>query len=66
MVAETFPRVPIRDINTAMQDKVLFGSDYPVITPERWLRDFDRTEIKPKLRGKILKDNTARLLGLAA
>ena len=24
-----------------LQDKVLFGSDFPVITPDRWLADFD-------------------------
>jgi predicted TIM-barrel fold metal-dependent hydrolase len=36
-----------------------------VITPDRWLRDFERTAIRAELRPKILKDNAARLLGLA-
>jgi uncharacterized protein len=44
---------------------VLFGSDYPMITPERWLRDFERLEIDPEVRPLILKENAVRLLGLA-
>ena len=30
-----------------LQDKVLFGTDYPLLTPERWLSDFDALDIKP-------------------
>jgi predicted TIM-barrel fold metal-dependent hydrolase len=60
-----FPPVLVQYANTVLQDKVLFGSDYPVITPDRWLRDLEKTAIKPELRPKILKDNAARLLGLA-
>jgi predicted TIM-barrel fold metal-dependent hydrolase len=48
-----------------LQDKVLFGSDYPVITPDRWLRDLEKTQIKLELHAKILKGNAARLLNLA-
>ncbi|GLW67094.1 4-hydroxyphenyl-beta-ketoacyl-CoA hydrolase [Actinomadura rubrobrunea] len=59
-----FPPQLVRYANTLLKDKVLFGSDYPVITPDRWLADFDRLEIKPEVRPKILKNNAARLLGL--
>ncbi|MFE3451981.1 amidohydrolase family protein [Nonomuraea sp. NPDC059194] len=59
-----FPPQLVRYANTLLKDKVLFGSDYPVITPDRWLADFDRLDIKPEVRSKILKDNAARLLGL--
>jgi predicted TIM-barrel fold metal-dependent hydrolase len=41
------------------------GTDYPALTPERWLRDFDTLDIKPEVRPLILKDNAARLLGLS-
>jgi predicted TIM-barrel fold metal-dependent hydrolase len=61
-----FPPVLVQYANTVLQDKVLFGSDYPVITPDRWLADLEKTAIKPELYPKILKDNAARLLGLAA
>jgi predicted TIM-barrel fold metal-dependent hydrolase len=61
-----FPPQLVRYANSLLQDKVLFGTDYPALTPERWLADFDTLEIKPAVRPKILKDNAARLLGLAA
>jgi len=51
--------------NTLLQDKVLFGSDYPVITPERWLRDFEQAAFRDDVRPKILLENAARLLGIA-
>ncbi|MDL4816254.1 amidohydrolase family protein [Actinomadura opuntiae] len=59
-----FPPQLVRYANSLLKDKVLFGSDYPVITPDRWLTDFAKLEIKPEVRPKILKDNAARLLGL--
>ncbi len=59
-----FPPQLVRYANSLLKDKVLFGSDYPVITPDRWLSDFDKLEIKPEVRPKILKENAARLLGL--
>jgi hypothetical protein len=42
----------------------MFGSDYPLLTPDRWLDDFGKLPIKPPVREKILKTNAARLLGL--
>ncbi|WP_327257777.1 amidohydrolase family protein [Streptomyces sp. NBC_01244] len=59
-----FPPQLVRYANTLLKDKVLFGSDYPVITPDRWLADFEKLDIKPEVRPKILKENAARLLGL--
>ncbi len=35
-----FPANLIQYANTQLKHKVLFGSDYPVLTPDRWLRDF--------------------------
>jgi predicted TIM-barrel fold metal-dependent hydrolase len=59
-----FPPQLVRYANSLLKDKVLFGSDYPVITPDRWLADFEKLDIKPEVRPRILKDNAARLLGL--
>lgn len=61
-----FPPQLVRAANTRLRHQVLFGSDYPVITPDRWLADFDALEIKPDVRPLILKHNAARLLGLAS
>lgn len=59
-----FPPQLVRYANTLLSDKVLFGSDFPVITPDRWLADFETLDIRPEVRPKILKQNAARLLGL--
>jgi predicted TIM-barrel fold metal-dependent hydrolase len=59
-----FPPQLVRYANSLLQDKVLFGSDYPLITPDRWLADFAALEIKPQVRPKILKDNAVRILKL--
>jgi predicted TIM-barrel fold metal-dependent hydrolase len=59
-----FPPQLVRYANTLLKRQVLFGSDYPMITPERWLRDFEQLEIDPEVRPLILKENAARLLGL--
>ena len=60
-----FPPQLVRAANSLLKRKVLFGSDYPLITPDRWLADFEQLDIKPDVRPLILKDNAARLLGLA-
>jgi predicted TIM-barrel fold metal-dependent hydrolase len=59
-----FPPQLVRAANTLLSRKVMFGSDYPVLTPDRWLADFDKLDIKPDVRPLILKDNAARMLGL--
>jgi uncharacterized protein len=59
-----FPPELVRAANSLLQDKVLFGTDFPLLTPERWLRDFDALEMKPAVRPKILKENAVRVLGL--
>jgi predicted TIM-barrel fold metal-dependent hydrolase len=51
--------------NTLLKHKVLFGSDYPWITPDRWMADFDKIEIREDVRPLILKENAAKLLGLS-
>jgi predicted TIM-barrel fold metal-dependent hydrolase len=50
--------------NTLLQRKVLFGSDFPLITPDRWLADFDRLTIRDEVRPRILRENAIAALGL--
>lgn len=59
-----FPPQLVRYADSLLQDKVLFGSDYPLISPDRWLADFAALPLKDEVRPKILKENAARLLGL--
>jgi hypothetical protein len=59
-----FPPQLVRYANTQLRDRVLFGSDFPLITPDRWLADFEEAPFKDEVRPLILKANAARLLGL--
>lgn len=59
-----FPPILVQYANTLLKDKILFGSDYPVLSPEKWLEEFDKLPIKPEVKPLILKANAARLLGL--
>lgn len=59
-----FPPQLVKYADSLLQDKVLFGSDYPLISPDRWLADFAALPLKDEVRPKILKENAARLLGL--
>jgi predicted TIM-barrel fold metal-dependent hydrolase len=59
-----FPPQLVRYAKTLLKRQVLFGSDYPMITPERWLKDFEKLEFEPETTALILKENAARLLGL--
>jgi predicted TIM-barrel fold metal-dependent hydrolase len=59
-----FPPTLIQYANTLLKHKVLFGSDYPLITPDRWLSDFAKIDIREDVRPLILKENAVKLLGL--
>lgn len=59
-----FPPVLVRYANTLLREKVLFGSDWPAIAPDRWLADFAKLDIKPEARPLILKENARKLLGI--
>ncbi len=59
-----FPAILVQYANSLLKHKMLFGSDFPLITPDRWIADFDKLAIKDDVRPLILKENAARLLGL--
>jgi predicted TIM-barrel fold metal-dependent hydrolase len=59
-----FPPQLVQYANTQLRTRVLFGSDFPLITPDRWLADFEQAPFKDEVRPLILKENAARLLGL--
>jgi predicted TIM-barrel fold metal-dependent hydrolase len=59
------PPEVIRYADTLISDRVLFGSDWPVMTVERWMSEFDQLELRETSRRKILLENAVRLFGLA-
>lgn len=59
-----FRPILVKYISSILKDKVLFGSDYPVLQPDRWLRDFETLALKEEVRQKILLDNAKKVLRL--
>jgi len=59
-----FPPQLVQYANTQLRHKVLFGSDFPLITPDRWLADFAEAPFKDEVRPLVVKENAAKLLGL--
>jgi uncharacterized protein len=59
-----FPDILIRYSNTLLKKKMLFGSDWPAIAPDRWLADFEKAAFRDEVRPLILKENACRLLDL--
>jgi len=59
-----FPEQLVRYANTRLRGKILFGSDFPLITPDRWIESFREAGFKPEVHQQILKDNAIAVLGL--
>ncbi len=59
-----FPPILVQYANTLLKDKVLFGTDFPVLTPERWMQDLAKTSLREEVKPALFKHNAARLLGL--
>jgi len=60
-----FSPILIQYANTLLKKKMLFGSDYPLITPDRWMTDFAAIAIRDDVRPLILKENAAKLFALS-
>ena len=60
-----FPPILVQYANTLLKHKMLFGSDFPVLTPDRWMSDLEKTDIRDEVKPGIFKDNAAKLLGLS-
>ena len=59
-----FPESLVRAPTRVLQDKVLFGTDYPLITPQTVAGRLRRPAAQGRGAARILKDNAVRLLGL--
>ncbi len=60
-----FPPQLVRYANGPLKTKMLFGSDFPLICPERWIEEFRKADFRPEVHDLILKQNAIRALGLA-
>ncbi|MBV8083455.1 MAG: amidohydrolase family protein, partial [Chloroflexi bacterium] len=59
-----FPPILVQYANTLTRNKMLFGSDHPMITTDRWLADFEQAGFRDEVKPLIMKENAAKLLGL--
>ena len=56
-----WPPTVVHFMNTYGQDKVLFGTDWPVIDPERAMDDVADLDLRPGPQRKVLRDNALGL-----
>jgi hypothetical protein len=58
------PAEVIRELKGRLSGQFLWGSDFPFLTPERCLAEFDDLGVPDEVAGQVLRDNAARILGL--
>jgi hypothetical protein len=51
-------------INSYGQDKVIFGTDFPILQFERTIAEIEALELRPHSLRKLLRDNVQRIYGL--
>jgi hypothetical protein len=59
-----FPASLVEAIKGPLTHKTLFGTDYPFLTPERWIASFEKLGFTDEATQRILRDNASELLGL--
>jgi predicted TIM-barrel fold metal-dependent hydrolase len=63
-LAEQLPEIFVRAIRGRLQDKALFGTDFPYVDLARALASFDKVNFKDDVKEKILLSNARALFGL--
>jgi hypothetical protein len=59
------PEVYRLALELAGTDKILLGTDYPLLEPRRYFKEMDQAGLTAEQRKAVCGDNAARLLGLA-
>lgn len=60
----SLPGTVVEVLVGTLQDRVMFGSDYPFASPESWLEAWDALGLPAEVTRKVVGDNAVRLLGL--
>ena len=60
------PQEVLTYCDKVIPEQFLFGSDYPMLSVDRWIREFEALDLKDSTRQRILYDNAAHLLGFDA
>ena len=56
-----WPPQLVHYLNTYGREKVLFGTDWPVIDPERAMGEIAALDLRPEARALLLRDNALRI-----
>jgi predicted TIM-barrel fold metal-dependent hydrolase len=59
-----WPPQLVHYLNTYGRKKVLFGTDWPVIDPERAVAEIDAIGLRPESRQALMRDNARAVFGL--
>lgn len=59
-----WPSQLVQYLNTYGREKVLFGTDWPVIDPERAVREIDELRLRPQTMEKLMRANALRVFRL--
>ena len=59
-----FPKQVIQYANTQLKHKMMFGSDWPLIRPDKWIDAAKEAGFRDEVLPLIMKDNAVRVLGL--
>jgi len=63
-LAEQLPEIFVKAISGRLQDKALFGTDFPYVDLAKALTSFDRMKFKDSVKEKLLLANAKALFGL--
>ncbi len=58
------PEEVVKYLNSVIPEKFLFGSDFPLLKPDRWLTEFSALPVKEEVRRMVLYENACRIFGL--
>jgi predicted TIM-barrel fold metal-dependent hydrolase len=61
-----WPKSLIHFLNTYGREKVLFGTDWPVVDPVRAVREINDLEIRAEAKPYLMRENAARVFRLKA
>ena len=59
-----WPKSFIHYLNSYGQDKIIFGTDFPVLEFKKTIDDIDALGLKSEVRKKLLRDNVSRIYEL--
>jgi predicted TIM-barrel fold metal-dependent hydrolase len=51
-------------MNKGLQDKMMFGSGYPLFEPAEWVRQLGTLPVSKEVQEKVLYKNAAKFFGL--